>query len=116
MGNFGTRRQTGPESMANRHTPGHAGGMGNHTARGSSPIIIPTTGIRMITFQVWSVMHQSQMAAYATYEREEGQKSFNIGGHLLDYDVLHLPSLGQTVFSIGDEIRMAWRELSHPKQ
>lgn len=104
------------EYKGNRHTRAYAGGMGNHTARGKSPIIIPTTGIKMITFQVWSVMHQSQMAAYATYEREEGQKTFNIGGHLLDYDVLHLPSLGQTVFCIGDEIRSGWRELSHPKQ
>lgn len=90
--------------------------MGNHNARGRSPIIIPTTGLKMITIQVWTVMHQAQMSAYGTWEREEGQQSFNIGAHLLDYDVLHLPSLGQTVFSIGDEIRMAWRELSHPKK
>ena len=89
--------------------------MGSHSARGKSPIIIPTTGIKMITLQVWNVMDKSQMSAFATYEREEGQQSFNIGAHLLGYDVLHLPSLGQTVFSIGDEVRMAWRELSHPK-
>lgn len=89
--------------------------MGNHAARGKSPIIVPTTDLQMLTFQVWTTLNRSSITAYGTFKKDDETKSYNIGGHVLDYDVLHLPSLGQTVFCIGDEIRSAWRELSHPK-
>lgn len=89
--------------------------MGNHNRPSRSPIVVPTKDLTTLTFQVWTVMGRSQIAAYGTWHREEGPKSFNIGGALLTYDALHLPSLGQTVFAIGDEIRQSWRELSHPK-
>ena len=90
--------------------------MGTHNRGPKSPIIIPTTDLQMITFQVWSAMGKSQMSAYGSWRRDESTKSYNIGALLLDYDILQLPSLGQSVFCIGDEIRMGWRELSHPKQ
>lgn len=89
--------------------------MGSHNARGKSPIIIPTAGLQMITIQAWSALGKSQMSAYGSWKNDEGTKSYNIGALLLEYDVLALPSLGQSVFCIGDEVRTGWRELSHPK-
>lgn len=89
--------------------------MGSHNRPSRSPIVVPTKDLQTLTFQVWTVMGRSQISAYGTWKREEGPQSYNIGGALLTYDALHLPSLGQTVFAIGDEIRQCWRELSHPK-
>jgi len=34
---------------------------------------------------------------------------------MLDYRLLDLPSLGQMIHALGDEVRAAWRELSSPK-
>ena len=90
--------------------------MGNHNRQSKSPIVVPTKDLQMITIQVWTVMHQSQMSAFGTWKTGDETKSYNIGAALLQYDVLHLPSLGQTMFCIGDEVRQSWRELSHPKQ
>lgn len=70
----------------------------------------------MVTFQCWRAADRTMIAAMGRYGSGEEATTVNIGSDILEYDALVLPTLGQTVWCLGDEIRSGWRELSSPKQ
>ena len=89
--------------------------MGIHSASQRKLETLDHGDLAMVTFQLWSAMDRTMIAAIALYQTDEGPVSVNIGGHVLDYRVLSLPHLNQVVYTAGDEIKKCWRELSSPK-
>lgn len=61
-------------------------------------------------------MDRTNVTAFVTYQTPTGPVSLNTGAEILDYPLLQLPTLGQIMWCLGDEIRESWRELSSPKQ
>lgn len=102
-------------SMAYRHVRGHPETMGNHDEAAAAARGVPTRDLQLLTVQSWTVMDRTHITCFATYRDESGPRSVNLGADMLDYKLLQLPSLGQIIWCLGDEIRHAWRELSSPK-
>jgi len=89
--------------------------MGTHERASEPTRILTPPGAQLITVQAWHVMDKTHLTAFVTAHADGGPKSFNTGAEILDYRLLDLPSLGQVMWCLGDEIRESWRELSHPK-
>lgn len=89
--------------------------MGKHFTPPEGHRIQTPPRIQLLTVQAWTVAHKTQITAFYTESTEEGPVTRNTGADLLDYQLLSLPSLGQIIWCLGDEIQHAWRELSHPK-
>jgi hypothetical protein len=70
---------------------------------------------QLVTVQAWPVMGKTHLTVFVTYGGEEGPKTVNTGAELLEYNILSMPSLGQVVWLLGDEIQHSWRELSSPR-
>lgn len=89
--------------------------MGIHGAR--KIVLPPLRELQQVQFNIWQVAGKSMIAAVGVYSRAEDGSAVrtNIGADILDYRVFDLPSLGQVVWCLGDEIRQGWRELSSPK-
>jgi len=90
--------------------------MGTHGWPRPEESITPPGELQLISLQAWHVMDRTNITAYATYATPTGPKSLNIGAEVLDYRLMDLPTLGQVMWCLGDEVRQAWRELSSPKQ
>lgn len=102
-------------SMAYRHKLGHPECMGKHFTPPEGHRVQTPPKIQLLTVQCWTVMNTTQISAFMTTADDSGPKSFNIGADILDYQLLSLPSLGQIIWCLGDEIQHSWRELSSPK-
>lgn len=102
-------------SMAYRHALGHPERMGKHFTPPEGIRVQTPDDIQLITIQAWTVVDGTHITGFVTQQTETGPKTFNIGADLLPYRLLQLPSLGQVVWCLGDEIQHAWRELSSPK-
>jgi len=89
--------------------------MGNHTPEAAANRGVPTRDLRLLTVQAWHVVDKTHITAFASYDKDERPVSVNLGADILDYQLLALPSLGQIMWCLGDEVRQAWRELSSPK-
>jgi hypothetical protein len=90
--------------------------MGIHESDTQPEIIVAHGELAMITIQCWSALDRTMIAASALYATEQGQVRRNIGGDILDYRILSMPTLSQVVYCLGDEIKSGWRELSTPKR
>ena len=102
--------------MAYRNALAQAVAMGSHEAQSARVELPPKATLVQITFHVWHFGDKTMMTAVGIYEADGVQVRRNIGADILDYKILDLPSLPQVVWAIGDEIRHAYKELSHPKQ
>lgn len=102
-------------SMAYRHAQGHPERMGKHFTPPEGIRVSTPQDVQLITIQAWSVLNGTHVTAFITKQGEEGPQTFNTGADVLEYRLLQLPSLGQIVWCLGDEIQHAWRELSTPK-
>lgn len=72
--------------------------------------------LRGVNFFTWPVAGRTMISAVGVFEVDGEYVRHNIGADILEYDAFSLPRLYQTVYALGDEIRAAARELSHPKQ
>ena len=72
--------------------------------------------LELVSIQAWSVLDRTNITAFVTYRTDTGPATMNIGAEILDYPLLELPTLGQVIWCLGDEMRESWRELSSPKQ
>lgn len=89
--------------------------MGTHKAKA---VVLPSPReLQQVTFHIWHVADKTAITAVGVYARSETGEAIrtNIGADILDYRIMDLPSLPQIVWAIGDEIKHAYRELSHPK-
>ena len=102
-------------SMAYRHALGHPERMGKHFTPPEGNRILTPPDVQLVTIQAWTVANKTHVTAFWTTRNEDGPQTFNSGADLLDYQLLSLPSLGQIIWCLGDEIQHAWRELSTPK-
>jgi len=102
-------------SIAYRHAQGHPERMGSHDTEAAANRGVPTRDLRLLTIQAWHVMDKTHITCFGSYDLEQGPVSRNLGADILDYQLLALPSLGQIIWCLGDEVRQAWRELSSPK-
>ena len=89
--------------------------MGKHFTPPEGNRVQTPPHIQLVTVQAWTVAHKTHMTAFWTENGPEGPQTHNSGADLLDYQLLSLPSLGQIMWCLGDEIQHAWRELSSPK-
>lgn len=71
--------------------------------------------LSVINLQAWTVMDRTNITIWGTYRTETGPAARNFGADVLDYQLLSLPSLGQIIWTLGDEVREGWREYSNPK-
>lgn len=102
--------------MANGHARAQAVCMGTHGKRTQPEPLPPRSALRQITFHCWPVAGRTMVSAVGVFEVDGETTRHNIGADILDYNALDLPTLTQCVYALGDEIRAACRELSHPKQ
>lgn len=102
--------------IAYRHALAHAVLMGTHGRKTTPEPLPPRAALRQITFHCWPVAGRTMISAVGVYEVDGETTRHNIGADILDYDALSLPVLTQVVYALGDEIRAACRELSHPKR
>lgn len=70
---------------------------------------------QLITVQAWPVMGKTHLTVFVTYQGEDGPKTSNCGAEILEYDLMAMPSLGQVVWLLGDEILHNYKELSSPR-
>lgn len=84
----------------------------------SKQLVLPSPrDLQQIQFNIWQVTDRTMIAAVGVFSRDEDGAVVrtNIGADILEYRVFDLPTLPQIVWAIGDEIRMGYKELSHPK-
>lgn len=70
---------------------------------------------QLITVQAWPVMGKTHLTLFVTHQSEHGPRTTNCGAEILEYDLMAMPSLGQVVWLLGDEILHNYKELSSPK-
>jgi len=90
--------------------------MGTHGKKTTPVPLPPRHALRQVTIHAWSVADRTAISAVGVFEEDGETTRHNIGADMLDYQLLSLPSLGQVIWCLGDEVRQAWRELSSPKQ
>jgi len=90
--------------------------MGIHGKKTEPTPIPPREDLRQITIYAWTFGDKTMISAAGVYEKDGQQSRHNLGADILEYDIFALPSLGQTMWCLGDEVRQAWRELTNPKQ
>lgn len=90
--------------------------MGTHGKKTQPTPLPPRSALRQITIHAWTHAHQTMISAVGVFEEDGNTTRHNLGADVLDYVLLDLPSLGQVIWTLGDETRQAWRELSSPKQ
>lgn len=113
---FATWRQTSARYMAYRHELAQAVLMGTHGKATKPTPLPPRSALRQISIHCWTFGDKTMISAVGVFEEEGQTTRHNLGADVLDYKVMDLPSLGQVVWCLGDEVRQAWRELSSPKQ
>lgn len=89
--------------------------MGTHTEEPETDRVIVPRGAQLITVQAWPVMGKTHLTVFITHGSPEGPRTTNTGAELLEYNILSMPSLGQVVWLLGDELRHNYRELSSPR-
>lgn len=101
--------------MAYRHALAQAVLMGSHHGDHFAKPVPPNAKLVQISLHCWSVADRTAITAVGVYS--DGLETYrtNLGADMLDYRLLELPSLGQMVYTLGDEVKRAWRELSSPK-
>lgn len=112
---FGSMRQKSASYMEFRQRLAHAAVMGTHHHPVQAGPVPDDAKLVQITFHAWHVADRTAITAVAVWQDATQTYRRNLGADLLEYRVLDLPSPGQIVHALGDEIRNAWRELSHPK-
>jgi hypothetical protein len=90
--------------------------MGSHSEEPQSTRVTAPRNLQLITVQAWPVMGKTHLTVFVTYSTEDGPRTMNTGAELLEYNIMSMPSLGQIVWLLGDEIQHSWKELSSPKQ
>jgi len=101
--------------MAYRHALAQAVLMGKHGHDALQKPVPPNARLAQISIHCWSVADRTAITAVGVYQDDVETYRKNLGADMLEYRLLDLPSLGQMVHSLGDEVRNAWRELSSPK-
>ena len=109
-------RQNTARYMAYRLALAHAAAMGTHGKKSERLPLPPRHTLRQITIHAWSHGPQTMISAVGVFEQDGETTRHNLGADVLDYVLLDLPTLGQAMWCLGDEIRQAHRELSSPKQ
>lgn len=89
--------------------------MGTHHKNERPQPLPPQSQLTMVQIMVWTVGDRTALSAVGVYEDGGRVVRRNLGADVLDYQLLSMPSLGQVVWTLGDEVRAAWRELSSPK-
>jgi len=112
---FRRLRENTAAYMAYRHALAHAVTMGTHHHPVLSGPIPDDAKLAQITIHAWSVADRTAVTAVGVYQDATQTYRRNLGADMLDYRLLDLPSLGQMIHALGDEVRAAWWELSSPK-
>lgn len=89
--------------------------MGTHHKNERPQPLPPKQDLTMVQIMAWTVGDRTAISAVGVYEEGGRVVRRNLGADMLDYQLLSLPSLGQVVWTLGDEMMAAWRELSSPK-
>jgi len=101
--------------IAIRRVPAQTADMGIHHKNERPQPLPEQKHLTMVQIMAWTVGDRTAISAVGVYEDGERVVRHNLGADMLDYQLLRLPSLGQVVWSLGDEVMCAWRELSSPK-
>jgi len=88
--------------------------MGKHDEEVAAAHAAMVDNLETVSLQAWNVAQGSQITVFGTYRRPEGPQSANFGALHLPYQLLSLPSLGQVLWTLGDEVRRNWSDLSMP--
>lgn len=88
--------------------------MGRHDEGHGHARAAQVDGLETLSIQAWDVVGASQVAIFGTYKTPEGPKSQHFGQLHLPYPILSLPSLGQVLWTLGDEVRSSYRSLTPP--
>ncbi len=112
---FATRRHFSARYIARGQAWAQTVRMGTHGMDDEAVRVAVPHQAQLITVQAWPVMGKTHMTVFVTYADESGPRTMNTGAELLEYNILSMPSLGQVVWLLGDEIQHSWRELSTPR-
>lgn len=88
--------------------------MGSHDETHAKIEAVKVDGLETLSLQVWQVLGGSQVAVWGSYKTAEGPTSAQLGSIHLSYHLLSFPSLGQVLWTLGDELRHNYRDLSKP--
>jgi len=88
--------------------------MGKHDEEVAAAHAALVDNLETVSLQAWNVAQGSQITVFGTYRSPEGPHSANFGALHLPYQLLSLPSLGQVLWTLGDEVRRNWSDLSMP--
>lgn len=89
--------------------------MGTHHKNERPQPLPPQKDLTMVQIMAWTVGDRTAISAVGVYEEGGRVVRRNLGADMLDYQLLSLPSLGQVVWTLADEMMHGWRELSSPK-
>lgn len=89
--------------------------MGTHHKNERPQPLPPQKDLTMVQIMAWTVGDRTAISAVGVYEEGGRVVRRNLGADMLEYQLLSLPSLGQVVWTLADEMMHGWRELSSPK-
>ena len=82
--------------------------MGEHSYEAKAVPGTATTNLDVLHLQAYTVAQATQIVCWGTYDTPTGKTSRHVGSVLVNYDLLHLPAMGQVIYALGDEIKGRW--------
>jgi len=71
--------------------------------------------MQVLHVEAWDTTGGSTVAVWAAYLVDGEIQKRSLGSRHLPYQLLSLPSLGQVLWTLGDEIRASYRDLTPPQ-
>lgn len=82
--------------------------MGAHSEETQAQPGTVTTGLEVVHLQAYTVAAATQIICWGTYSTATGKTARHVGSVLVNYDLLHLPAMGQVIYALGDELKGRW--------
>lgn len=88
--------------------------MGKHDEESAAREAARLQHLAMITVQAWSVADHTMIATTLVHEGQLGTTRTPLGTIEVAYRILHLPSVGQAIYAVGDELCRNWLDVANP--
>lgn len=71
--------------------------------------------LQVLHVECWNVTTGATLTVWGAFLVDGEVQKRSLGSRHLSYQLLSLPSLGQVLWTMGDEIRAAYRDLTPPQ-
>lgn len=90
--------------------------MGAHSEEAKAKPGTITTGLEVLHLQAYTVAQATQIVCWGTYTDGTTKSSRHVGSVVVNYDLLHMPAMGQVIYALGDELKGRWAGFGRAKR